>query len=91
MSGTWLHTSPYLFNLYGYYILTEAGLEEDRCHFKIEGRSINYLLCSDVTSIIDKNAKNLQGLPIKVKNHNEKMELKENMKKTNDNRYNKQP
>lgn len=69
----------------------EAGLEEDRCHFKTEERSINYLHCSDVTSLIDKNAKNLQGLPIKVKDHNEKMELKVNMKKTNDNRYNNQP
>lgn len=55
-------------------MLREDGLEEDEQVFKTEGRNINNLYYAYDTNA--ENAKELQGLLIKVKEHSEKIRLK---------------
>ena len=50
--------SPYLFNLYGEYIMRNAGLEEVQAGIKIAGRNINNLRYADDTTIWQKVKKN---------------------------------
>lgn len=49
-------------------------MEEDECSFKTEGKHIHNLSYTDKTTMILENAKNLQVLVMKVKEHNEKRE-----------------
>ena len=42
--------SPYLFNLYTEYIMTNAGLDEAQAGIKIAGRNINNLRYADDTT-----------------------------------------
>ena len=43
--------SPYLFNLYAEYIMTNAGLDEAQAGIKIAGRNINNLRYADDTTL----------------------------------------
>ena len=43
--------SPYLFNLYGEYIMRNAGLEEAQAGIKIAGRNIDNLRYADGNSV----------------------------------------
>ena len=44
--------SPCLFNLYAYYIMRKAGLEETQAGIKIAGRNINNLRYADDTTLM---------------------------------------
>lgn len=56
-------------------------MEDDEHDFKTEGRNSN-LCYPDHSTLVAENAKDLQGLVIKVKEHNEKMRLKLKLMKT---------
>ena len=50
--------SPCLFNLYGEYIMKNAGLEEAQAGIKIAGRNINNLKYADDTTLMAEMKKN---------------------------------
>ena len=50
--------SPCLFNLYGEYIMRNAGLEEAQAGIKIAGRNINNLRYADDTPLWQKVKRN---------------------------------
>lgn len=59
------------------YILRETRLKEDG--FNIRRKNINNLSCADNTTRIAENAKGLQALVMKVKEHNEKFIVRLNI------------
>ena len=67
--------SPYLFNLYAEYIMTNAGLEEAQAGIKIAGRNINNLRYEDDTTLMAESEEELKSLLIKVKEVSEKVYL----------------
>ena len=73
--------SPCLFNLYAWYIMRNAGLEEAQAGIKIAGRNINNLRCADDTTLIAESKEELKSLLIKVKEENEEVGLKLNIQK----------
>jgi len=75
--------SPCLFNLYGEYIMRNAGLEETQAGIKIAGRNINNLRYADDTTFMAGSEEELKSLLMKVKEENEKVGLKHNIQKTN--------
>ena len=72
--------SPCLFNLYAEY-MTNAGLEEAQAGIKIAGRNINNLRYADDTTLMTESEKELKSLLKKVKEENEKVNLKLNIQK----------
>src|SRR5215467_9204708 len=73
--------SPYLFNMYGEYILRRVGFEEDK-GIKVGGRTINNLRCADDTTILAEDKEDLKNLLKKIKEESEKAGLMLNLKKT---------
>ena len=62
--------SPYLFNLYGEYIMRNARLDESEAEIKISGKNINNLRNADDTTLMAESEE-LKSL-LKVKEENEK-------------------
>ena len=74
--------SPCLFNLYGEYIMRNAGLEEAQAGIKSARRNINNLRYADDTTLMVESEE-LKSLLMKVKEESEKVGLKLlNIKKT---------
>ena len=71
-----------LFNLYGEYIVRNAGLEEAQAGIKIARRNISNLRYSDDTTLTAESKEELKSLLMKVKEESEKVGLKLNMQKT---------
>ena len=74
--------SPSLFNLYGEYIMQNAGLDEAQAGIKIAGRNINNLRYADDTTLMAESDEDLKSLLMKVKEESEKVGLKLNIQKT---------
>ena len=72
---------PCLFNLYAEYIMRNAGLDEAQAGIKIAGRTINNLGCADGTTLMAESEEELKSLLMKVKEENEKVGLKLNIRK----------
>ena len=68
--------SPCLFNLYGEYIIRNAGLEEAQAGVKLVGRNINNLRYAYDTSLMVESTEELKSLLMKVKEDSEKVGLK---------------
>ena len=62
--------SPCLFNLYGEYIMKNAGLDEAQVGIKIAGRNINNLRYAGDTTLMAKSKEDLKSLLMKVKEEN---------------------
>ena len=73
--------SPCLFNLYGEYIMRNAGLDEAQAGIKTAGRNINNLRYADDTTLMVESKEELKSL-LKVKEESEKVGLKRNIQKT---------
>ena len=71
--------SPCLFNLYAEYIMRNAGLDEPQAGIKIAGRNINNLRYADDITLMAENEE-LKSLLMKVKEENEKVGLKLNIR-----------
>ena len=67
--------SPCLFNLYAKYIMQNAGLDEAQPGIKIARRNIN-LKYADHTTLMAESEEELKSLLMKVKEENEKADLK---------------
>ena len=74
--------SPCLFNLYGEYIVRNAGLEEAQAGIKIAGKNINNLRYADGVILMAESEEELKSLLMKVKVESEKVGLKLNIQKT---------
>ena len=75
--------SPCLFNLYAQYIIRNARLDEAEAESKIAGRNSNNLRYADDTTLTAESEEGLKNLLMKVKEKNEKADLKlsvQNMK-----------
>ena len=68
-------------NLYGDYIMRNAGLEEAQARIKIARRIINNLRHADDPTLMAKSEEELKGLLMKVKEESEKVGLKLNIQK----------
>src|SRR5574342_679315 len=73
--------SPCLFNLYGEYILRNAGLEETQAGIKIARRNINNLRYADDTTLMAESEEELKNRLMKVKLESEKVGLQLNIQK----------
>ena len=73
--------SPYLFNLYAKYIMTNARLEEAQAGIKIAWRNINNLRYADDTTLMAESEEKLKNLLMKLKEEHEKAGLKLNIHK----------
>ena len=73
--------SPCLFNLYAEYTMQNTGLDETQAGIKISGRNLNNLRYANDTILMAKSEE-LKSLLMKVKEANEKVGLKLNIKKT---------
>ena len=73
--------SPCLFNLYGEYIMRNAGLEEAQAGIKIAGRNLNNLRYADDATLMAESEEELKSLLMKVKEESEKFGLKLNIQK----------
>ena len=62
--------------------MRNAGLEEAQAGLKISGRNINNLRYTDDTTLMAESEEELQSLPLKVKEENEKVGLKVNIQET---------
>ena len=67
---------PCLFNLYAEYITRNGGLEEAQIGIMIAGRNINNHIYADDTTIMAESEEELKSLLMKVKEENEKVDLK---------------
>ena len=74
--------SPCLFNLYAEYIMRDARLNETQSGIKTAGRNINNLRYADDTTLMAESKEELKSLLMKVKEENEKVNLKLNIQKT---------
>ena len=70
-----------LFIFYAKYIMQNAGLDESQVGIKIAGRNINNLRYADNSTLMAESEEELKSL-LKVKEQNEKVGLKLNIKKT---------
>ena len=75
-------SSSCLFNSYAEYIMRNAGLDEAQAGTKIAGRNINNLRYADDTTLMAEGKEELKSLLMKVKEENEKVDLKLNIQKT---------
>ena len=73
--------SPCLFNFYAEYIMRNAGLDGAQGGIKILGRNINNLRYADETTFMAEREE-LKSLLTKVKEKNEKADIKLNIQKT---------
>ena len=73
--------SPYLFNLYAEYIMSNAGLEEAQAGIKISGRNVSNLRYADDITLMAKSKEELKSLLMKVKEESEKVGLNLNIQK----------
>ena len=62
--------------------MRDAGLEETQAGIKIAGRNINSLRYTDDTILMAESKEELKSLLMKVKEENEKVDLKLNIQKT---------
>ena len=62
--------------------MRNAGLEEAQAGIKIAGRNINNLRYADDTTLMAESEEELKSLLMKVKEENEKVDLKLNIQKT---------
>ena len=62
--------------------MRNAGLEETQAGTKIAGRNINNLRYADDTTLMAEGKEELKSLLMKVKEENEKVDLKLNIQKT---------
>ena len=62
-----LYIVTYLFNLYGEYIMRNAGLEEAQAGINIAGRNVNNLRYEDDTTLMAESEEELKNLLMKVK------------------------
>uniref|UniRef100_A0A8B9XKI1 RNA-directed DNA polymerase n=1 Tax=Bos mutus grunniens TaxID=30521 RepID=A0A8B9XKI1_BOSMU len=74
--------SPCSFNLYAEYIMKRPGLEEAQVGIKITRRNINNLRYADDITLMAQSEEELKSLSMKVKEENEKLDLKLNIQKT---------
>ena len=72
--------SACLFNLYGEYIMRNAGLDEAQAGIKVSGRNINNLRYSDDTTLMAESEEELKSLLMKEESG--KVGLKLNIQKT---------
>ena len=70
--------SPYLFNFYAEYIIWNVRLDESQAGIKIARRDINNLRYADDTTLMAESKEELKSLLMKVKEENEKADLKLN-------------
>ena len=61
--------------------MRSAGLEEAQAGIKIAGRNINNLRYADDTTLMAESEKKLKSFSVRVKEENEKVGLKLNIKK----------
>ena len=66
--------SPCLFNLYGEYIMRNAGLEEAQAGIKIARRNVNNLRYADDNTLMAESEEKLKNLLVKVKEGKKKSE-----------------
>ena len=71
-----------LFNIYAYYIMRNAGLDEAQARIKIAVRNINNLRYADDTKLMAESEEELKSLLMKVKEESENVGLKLNIQKT---------
>ena len=71
-----------LFNLYSEYIMRNVRLDEAQAGIKIGGRYINNLKYADNTTLMAESEEELKSLLLRVKEENEKADLKLNIPKT---------
>ena len=71
-----------LFNLYTEYIMRNAGLEEIQAGIKIARRNINHLRYADDTTVMAESEE-IKSLLMEVKEESEKVDLKLNNNKMN--------
>ena len=62
--------------------MRNTGLEEAQAGIKIAGRNINNLRYADDTTLMAESEEELKSLLMKVKEENEKVDLKHNIQKT---------
>ena len=62
--------------------MRNAGLDEAQARIKIAGRNINNLRYADDTNLMAESEEELKSLLMKVKEENEKANLKFNIQKT---------
>ena len=62
--------------------MRNAGLEEAQARIKIAGRNINNLRYADDTTLMAESEEELKSLLRKVKEENEKVDLKLNIQET---------
>ena len=65
--------SPYLFNLYADYIISNARLDEVQAGIKIAGRNINNLRYADDMTLMAESEEELKSLLMKMKEESEKL------------------
>ena len=61
--------------------MRNAGLEEAQARIKTAGRNINHLRYADDTTLVAESEEELKSLLMKVKEENEKVDLKLNIRK----------
>ena len=74
-------SSPCLFTIYAEYIIRNAGLDEAQAGIKVAGRNINNPRYADDTTL-RAESEEPKSLLMKVKEENEKVDLKLNIQKT---------
>ena len=74
--------SPCLFNLYGEYIMQNAGLDKVQAGIKIAERNVSNLRYVDDTTLKAESEEEVKNLLMKVKEKSEKAGLKLNIQKT---------
>ena len=80
INAVYCHTA-HLTYLISEYIMRNAGLEEAQAVIKTTGRNINNLRYADDTTLMEESEE-LKSLLMKMKEENEKVGLKLNIKKT---------
>ena len=74
--------SPCLFNSYSEYIMRNARLGDSQAGIKIARKNINNLRYADDTTVMAEREEKVKTLSMKVKEENEKADLKLNIQKT---------
>ena len=72
--------SPCLLNFYADYIMGNAGLDEAQAGIKTAGRNINNIRYADDTTLMAESEEELKSLLMEMKEENEKVGLKLNIK-----------
>ena len=74
--------SPCLFNSYSEYIMRNARLGDSQAGIKIARKNINNLRYADDTTVMAEREEKVKTLSMKVKEEDEKADLKLNIQKT---------